>query len=361
MNNFSIEQLQYMAVELLKQLIATPSFSKQEQDAVCIVKEFFNKYNVTCHQYLNNLWSINLHHDYSKPTLLLNSHLDTVQPNQAYTNNPFEPIVKDNKLFGLGSNDAGGCLVSLIACFLHFYHQKNLPFNIVFAASAEEEISGKNGIEALLNQLPNVDVAIVGEPTLLNLAIAERGLMVIDAVAKGKAGHAARNEGVNAIQIAMDDITKLHQHLFPRVSTLLGPVQSTVTVIQTANQQHNVIPDECRFVIDVRVNELYTFQEVLAVLRKHLKSELQPRSTRLKSSIIPLEHPLVQAGLALGKTYYGSPTTSDKALMPFAALKMGPGDSARSHTADEFIYLQEIYDGVETYIQLLNLFFKTGV
>jgi acetylornithine deacetylase len=268
--------------------------------------------------------------------------------------NPFDPIIKDGKLFGLGSNDAGGCLVSLLACFVHYYHKPNLNYNLVIAATAEEEISGKNGVEALIPQLPPINFAIVGEPTLLNLAIAERGLMVVDAKAVGVAGHAARNEGENALYKAVKDIEWIRQHHFEKVSDLLGPVKMTVTSFTTENKQHNMVPASAEYLIDIRVNELYPFEEILKTLKANLNAEITPRSTRIKSTLINPNHPIVKAGESLGSICYGSPTTSDKALMPFPALKVGPGDSARSHTADEFIYLLEIEKGIDFYIKLLN-------
>ncbi len=342
------------AVALLKQLISTPSFSKEENDTAELIVEFFNKNEIPCSRVGNNIYAKNKYYDAAKPSILLNSHHDTVKPNKGYTMNPFTPIVKEGKLFGLGSNDAGGCLVSLMATFLHFYNEPNLNHNIVFAASAEEEISGVNGIELVLPYLGNIDFGIVGEPTKLEMAIAERGLMVIDCTAQGRAGHAARNEGENALYKAVDDINWIRNYKFEKVSPLLGESRLSVTIIETENKQHNVVPSQCKYVIDVRVNELYTFEEILDELKRNLKSTFKPRTTRMRSTSIPVEHPLVQAGIALGHGYYGSPTTSDKALMSFPALKMGPGDSARSHTADEYIYLDEIKNGIETYIQLVS-------
>ncbi|MDO9374340.1 MAG: M20 family metallo-hydrolase [Ferruginibacter sp.] len=342
------------AVALLKQLIATPSFSKEENDTAEIITAFFQKHAIDYSRVGNNIYAKNKYYDVSKPSILLNSHHDTVLPNKGYTMDPFTPVEKDGKLFGLGSNDAGGCLVSLIATFLHFYDMAETSHNVVFAASAEEEISGVNGIELVLPFLGNIDFGIVGEPTQLEMAVAERGLMVIDCLSQGRAGHAARNEGENALYKAVDDINWIRNFKFDRVSSLLGDSRLTVTVIETENRQHNVVPAQCKFVIDVRVNELYTFDEVLDALRANLKSQFKPRTTRMKSTAISLDHVLVKAGLALGKGYYGSPTTSDKALMPFPTLKMGPGDSARSHTADEFIYLKEIEDGIATYIKMVE-------
>jgi acetylornithine deacetylase len=342
------------AVLLLKQLIATPSFSKEEQGTAEIIATFFDQHQIVYSTVGNNLYAKNKHYDISKPSILLNSHHDTVLPNKGYTLDPFSPFEKEGKLFGLGSNDAGGCLVSLIATFLHFYNQENTKYNIVFAASAEEEISGVNGIELVLPNLGNIDFGIVGEPTQLEMAVAERGLMVIDCVAHGSAGHAARDEGENALYKALEDVNWIRNFKFDKVSALLGECRLTVTVIETDNKQHNVIPGQCKFVIDARINELYNFDEILEVFKLHLKSSFKPRSTRMKSTSIALDHPLVKAGIHLGKGYYGSPTTSDKALMPFPTLKMGPGDSARSHTADEFIYLKEIEAGILAYIQLIE-------
>jgi acetylornithine deacetylase len=342
------------AIELLKQLIATPSFSKEENDTAEIICAFFKKHEVPFARVGNNIYAKNKQYDSRKPSILLNSHHDTVLPNKGYTMDPFTPVEKDGKLFGLGSNDAGGCLVSLMATFLHFYNQPDTSHNVVFAASAEEEISGVNGIELVLPFLGNIDFGIVGEPTKLEMAVAERGLMVIDCLAIGRAGHAARNEGENALYKAADDINWIRNYKFDKVSGLLGESRLTVTVIDTDNKQHNVVPAQCKFVIDVRVNELYTFEEILDALKTNLKSQFKPRTTRMKSTAIALDHPLVLAGIQLGKRYYGSPTTSDKALMPFPTLKMGPGDSARSHTADEFIYLEEIKDGIETYIKMVE-------
>ncbi len=352
--NDQLNILNTKAVDLLKQLISTPSFSKEEEKTAAILEQFLAENGVKAHRFLNNVWAANQYFDESKPTLLLNSHHDTVKPNKAYTLDPFSPIEKDGKLFGLGSNDAGGPLVSLLAVFLFFYKEKGLAYNLVFAATAEEEISGKNGIEILLAELPKIDCGIVGEPTQMQMAIAERGLLVLDVTANGKAGHAAREEGENALYKAIPDIEWFRNYEFEKISPLLGKVKMTVTVIETDNKAHNVVPSQCRFVVDVRVNELYTFEEILDTIRSNVKSEVTPRSLRMRSTSIAMEHKLVKAGLALNRTYYGSPTTSDKALMPFPTLKMGPGDSARSHTADEYIYVDEIHKGIELYIQLLK-------
>lgn len=342
------------AIELLKQLIATPSFSKEESKTASVILNFLQSKNIEAHKHLNNIWACNKYFDLNKPTLLLNSHHDTVKPNKGYTLNPFEPIVIDGKLYGLGSNDAGGCLVSLLATFLHFYNKQNLKYNIVFAASAEEETSGSNGIEALLPLLGNIEFGIVGEPTQMQMAIAEKGLLVLECINYGIAGHAARNEGDNALYHAMQDIEWFKNYEFGKVSDVLGPVKMTVTSIETENKAHNVVPASCKYVVDIRVNELYTFDEILELIRKNVSCEIKPRSLRMKPSSISLNHPVVKSGFDLGRNYYGSPTTSDKALMAFPTLKIGPGDSARSHTADEFIYLNEIEEGIELYIKLLE-------
>jgi acetylornithine deacetylase len=346
--------LQEAAIDLLKKLISTPSFSKQEEQTAGIIHHFLEGKSIDTKRQGNNIFTLNKYYDAEKQTILLNSHHDTVKPNPQYTKDPFKPVIENGKLYGLGSNDAGGCLVSLIAAFNHFYDRKDLKYNLALTATAEEEISGNGGIELVLKYLPVIDFAIVGEPTRLQMAIAERGLLVLDCLANGVAGHAAREEGKNAIYIALKDIEWLQAYSFPKESSLLGPVKMNVTVIETENKAHNVVPAECKFLIDVRVNELYSFEEVLDTIKKNVQSEVRPRSTRLRSTSIPMDHPLVKAGLNLGRTYFGSPTSSDKALMPFPALKIGPGDSARSHTADEYIYVEEIKEGVEFYIQLLN-------
>jgi acetylornithine deacetylase len=353
MNEQTLHMLHEDAINLLKKLIATPSLSKEEDETAEIIQHFLESKTVVTHQYLNNIWAKNKYFDESKPTILLNSHHDTVKPNKAYTLNPFEPIEKDGKLFGLGSNDAGGSLVSLIAVFIYFYPQQNLKYNFIIAATAEEEISGPNGVEILLPRLPKIDFGIVGEPTLMNMALAEKGLLVLDCIAHGVPGHAAREEGENALYKAVKDIEWFKNYRFDKVSELLGPMKMSVTIIN-AGSQHNVVPSECKFTVDVRVNELYTFEEVLEIVRKNVVSDVIPRSCRLRSTSIPKEHPIIQSGIQLGRKYYGSPTTSDKALMNFPALKMGPGDSARSHTADEFIYTAEIKNGIDLYIQLLK-------
>lgn len=361
-----IDALYEKAVSLLKGLIAIPSFSREEDKTADLIEAFFQQEGIPAHRYLNNVWALNKYFDPAKPIILLNSHHDTVKPNPQYTKHPFQPIVEDGKLYGLGSNDAGGCLVSLIATFVHFYAQENLPFNLVLAATAEEEITGHYGIEALLLHqefLQSVGqqsapmqafAAIVGEPTQMELAIAEKGLLVLDCTVHGKAGHAAREEGENAIYKALQDIQWFQQHRFDKVSEWLGPVKMSVTVVNTENKAHNVVPAVCQFVVDIRINDCYTHEEVLSIIRQHLKAEVKPRSARLRSSRIALDHPLVQAGVALGRKPYGSPTCSDKALMPFPALKMGPGNSARSHTADEYIFLDEVKEGIALYIALLQ-------
>ncbi|MCC9135337.1 M20 family metallo-hydrolase [Pontibacter silvestris] len=347
------DKLYKEALGLLKQLISTESLSRQEDGTAKIIFDFMQRHSVDVQRKGNNIWAFNKYFNSNLPTVLLNSHHDTVRPNPSWTINPFKPLVKDGKLYGLGSNDAGGCLISLIATFLYFYNQQNLKYNIVIAATAEEEVSGTGGIENILQELGKIDFAIVGEPTQMHLAVAEKGLLVLDCVAHGKTGHAAREEGLNAIYEALPDIAWFRNYQFENISETLGPIKMTVTVIE-AGKQHNVVPDTCKFTVDVRVTDAYTLEEVLETVRKHVKAEVSPRSVRLQPSSISLSHPIVQAGLSLGRTSYGSPTTSDQALLPVPSLKLGPGDSARSHTADEFIYLDELQEGVSLYVQMLE-------
>jgi acetylornithine deacetylase len=347
------EHLPEIAIGLLQQLISIPSFSKEEDKTANLLMSFFVHHGMEATRKGNNVWAKNKFFDESKPTILLNSHHDTVKPNPAYTRNPFSADIEDGKLYGLGSNDAGGPLVSLIMAFFYFYKQENLKYNLVIAATAEEEISGTNGVELIWNDLPKIECAIVGEPTLTEIAIAEKGLMVLDCVAYGKAGHAAREEGVNAIYQALKDIEWFKTFKFPKVSTALGEVKMSVTVIH-AGQAHNQVPTECKFTVDVRVTDAYTLEELLTTIKQHVSCEVTARSLRLRSSGVSENHPLVQSGKLIGKKLYGSPTTSDQALIPAPSIKMGPGDSARSHSADEFIYLHEIEDGIESYLSLLE-------
>lgn len=342
------------AIQLLSALIRTPSYSRDESATADLIAEFLQERGIETQRIGNNVVARNKHFDPTKPTVLLNSHHDTVKPNAQYTRDPFSPDIEDGKLFGLGSNDAGGCLVSLIATFIHYYPKADLAYNVMLAATAEEEISGSGGVEMTIPHLSPIECAIVGEPTKLDLAVAERGLMVLDCVSIGQAGHAARNEGVNALEKALDDIQWIRNHRFARVSDFLGACKMTVTVIETPNKAHNIIPAECKFVVDVRVNELYTFEEVLEEIRSNIGATITPRSFRLRSTSIDTDHPLVQGGINQGRKPYGSPTTSDKALMPFPALKTGPGDSARSHSANEYIYVEEIRGGIDHYIQLIE-------
>jgi acetylornithine deacetylase len=349
----TISSLTQQAIELLQSLIQKHSLSKQENETADILKNYLQKYSIDVQMLQNNVWVKNKYFVEDKPTILLNSHHDTVPANKGYTKNPLDSSIEDGKLFGLGSNDAGGSLVSLLATFLYFFPKENLNYNLIFAATAEEEISGENGIELLYPQLGRIDVAIVGEPTQMQMAIAEKGLLVIDCVVKGKAGHAAREEGDNAIYKAMSAIDWFKNYQFQKISTSLGPVKMSVTIIN-AGMQHNMVPEVCTFTVDIRINELYTHEEILRVIEENVNAEILPRSMRMKSSGISVSHPLVQSGQKLGKTMYGSPTTSDKALMSCPSLKMGPGDSARSHSADEFIYVNEIEEGIDLYIKLLE-------
>ena len=347
------EQLYENAVALLRQMIQTPSFSKEEAGTAGLLAEFLQERGVEVHRKKNNVWAFNRHYDPAKPTILLNSHHDTVKPNGAYTRDPFAATVEGDRLYGLGSNDAGASGVSLLAAFLHFYDRKDLKYNLCVAITAEEENSGHDGLECVIPELGPLEFAIVGEPTLMQLAIAERGLMVIDCTAHGKAGHAAREEGDNAIYKAMQDIEWFRTYRFPKVSDLFGAVKMSVTII-SAGTQHNVVPAECRFTVDIRVTDRYTNEEVIEIIKEHVSCEVKARSTRLRPSSIRPDHPIVQAGLALGRTTYGSPTTSDQALLDIPSLKLGVGDSARSHSADEFVHLSEIREGIELYIKMLS-------
>jgi acetylornithine deacetylase len=346
-------QLQEDSLALLQKLISIQSFSKEEAQTADAIAQFLQDRNIKTHRKLNNVWAYNVHFDPSKPTILLNSHHDTVKPNPGYTRDPFAPIIEDGKLYGLGSNDAGGCLVSLIATFLYFNEQKDLNYNLCLAATAEEEISGLNGLECILPDLGELDFAIVGEPTLMNLAIAEKGLLVLDCTVHGKAGHAAREEGDNAIYKALKDIEWFRNYRFSKVSTVFGPLKMSVTIIN-AGSQHNVVPAICTFTVDVRVTDAYTNEEVLKIIRTNVDCVVTPRSTRLKPSSIDKEHPFVQSGIALGRSTYGSPTTSDQALLSIPSVKIGPGDSARSHMADEYVYVHEIGEGIQLYVELLK-------
>ena len=342
-----IDTLTHEAIELLKQLIATPSISRDESQAADVLQDFLQQRGFHPRRHGNNVWCFSPHFDDSQPAVLLNAHIDTVRPVAGWQHDPFTPSLEGDRLYGLGSNDCGGGLVSLLSVF------RAVDGNFIFLASCEEEVSGKNGIESILPLLPPIDFAIVGEPTGMQPAIAEKGLMVIDATAHGKAGHAARNEGDNAIYRAMEDILWLRDWQFPKQSDLLGPVKQTVTIVN-AGTQHNVVPDQCTFTIDVRSNECYTNEEIFRFFQSHLRAELKARSFRLAPSHIPMEHPFVQACIREGLKPFGSPTLSDQALMPFPSLKLGPGESSRSHTADEYIKISEITDAISLYLRLFE-------
>ena len=340
------------AVELLKQLISTPSISREEHAAADVLVTFIQKWGLPCRRIGNNVL-IQEEMDEQKPTLLLNAHIDTVKPVSSWTRDPFSPLVEGDRLFGLGSNDCGGGLVSLLQAYRILRDVTSKHYNLVYLASCEEEVSGANGFALALKELPKIDVAIVGEPTGMQPAIAEKGLMVIDGIAHGKSGHAAREEGVNAIYEALDDLVWLRDYRFKKKSPLLGTTKMTVTVVNSGTQ-HNVVPDECRFVIDVRTNEYYQNEYLFAFLQKHMKKcELTARSFRLSSSHIPVGHPLVQQCIKMDMVPFGSPTLSDQALMPFPSMKLGPGQSSRSHSADEYICISEIAHAIETYVTLI--------
>lgn len=340
------------AIELLKQLISIQSFSREEDEAATVMFNYLQAQGLAVNRQGNNVWCWAKDADASKPTVLLNSHLDTVKPSSKWTYNPFMATLEGDKLTGLGSNDAGGPLVALMAAFLCL-KEEDLPYNLVFAATAEEEVSGVNGVASILSELGPVALGIIGEPTQMQMAVAEKGLMVLDCEAHGRTGHAAREEGDNALYKALEDIAWFRTYQFEKVSPHLGPVKMTVTQIE-AGSQHNVVPDSCRFVVDVRFNECYSNRELHQLIQEQVKSDVKPRSFRLNSSSIRMDHPFVKLGEALGLSSYGSPTTSDQAVMNFTTVKIGCGDSARSHTPDEYIYLSEIREGIEIYYQLLK-------
>jgi acetylornithine deacetylase len=348
------EKLILEAISLLKSLIKTPSFSSEEHHTALLIESWFQDSDISFNRTNNNIWAINKYFDETKPTLLLNSHHDTVRPNNGYTKDPFDPIINAGKLYGLGSNDAGGCLVSLLATFSFFYHHKNLKYNLVMVASAEEENSGENGLNSMLSIIPEISVAIIGEPTSMQLAIAEKGLVVFDAKVIGTPGHAAHKNDDNAIYNSIEVLKWFQDYTFEKYSESLGDVKMTVTQIQ-AGKQHNAIPSEVTLVVDVRVNDRYSNKEIAEILENESPcSTIVPRSLRLNSSSISVEHDLIKAGLELGRKTYGSPTLSDQSVLSCPSLKLGPGDSTRSHTADEFIYLQEIEEGITLYIKLLE-------
>lgn len=343
------------AIELLKELISIQSFSSEEDKTADAIENWFKAFDIPFQRKINNVFAVNKHFDISKPTLLLNSHHDTVKPNSAYTRDPFRPHIEDGKLFGLGSNDAGGALVSLLATFTHFYTSENINHNILMVASMEEENAGPNSLRGLLPSLPKIDVAIVGEPTLLDLAIAEKGLVVFDGVIKGTPSHAAHPNADNSIYNSIKVLEWFKNYKFEKVSEALGEVKLTVTQIK-AGSQHNVVPAQVDLVIDVRVNDAYSNKQIADLLKAEAPCELKERGLKLNSSKIDKDHALVQSGIALGRKTYGSPTLSDQAALNCQSLKLGPGDSTRSHSADEFIYVKEIEEGVDLYIKLLNGF-----
>lgn len=340
---------------LLSELISIPAVSREESQKADALERYMLAQGLAPQREANNLWCVGKTMLPNRPTVLLNAHIDTVKPVSGWQRPPHVPTLEGDRLYGLGTNDCGGGLVALLFAFMRLdrMDEGQLPYNLVYLASAEEEVSGRNGVERALPLLPHIDVAIVGEPTGMHPAIAEKGLMVLDCTAHGVSGHAARNEGVNAIYVALSDIEWLRTHQFERVSPLLGPVKMSVTQVN-AGTQHNVVPDACTFVVDVRTNECYSNQKVLDYITNHLTSDVKARSTRLNSSSIPDSHPLIQRCVALGGRPFGSPTLSDQALMPFPSFKLGPGDSARSHTADEYICLSELDAALNFYIKLLS-------
>lgn len=346
-------QIASESVELLKAMIEIPSVSREEKEVADFLEGKFSVWGLKPTRSGNNLWMRNAKWSDDKPVILLNSHIDTVCPAGGWKSDPFQTIIEGQRITGLGSNDAGASVVSLLGAFRYFFEADNLQYNLLFCTSAEEEISGDNGVASILDRLGRIDLAIVGEPTQMQIAIAEKGLLVLDCEAKGRSGHAARNEGENAIYKAINDIQILQSYKFPLESAVLGPVKMTVTQIE-AGRQHNVVPDSCRFVVDVRTNEFYSNEEAYQIISGLIKSEVKPRSFRLNSSGISADHPLVKRGIEIGLHIYGSPTTSDQAVIPYPSIKIGPGDSARSHTANEYILINEINEGIATYVKLLE-------
>jgi acetylornithine deacetylase len=346
------EELTQEAIDLLKALIRVPSVSCNEKDAADVMEQRFKKYGIEYQRIFNNIYAIDPNYDETRPTIMLNAHIDTVKPVKSWSIDPFNPSYKDGKLYGLGSNDCGGGLCTLLQVYRFLTHKKQ-NYNLIYVASAEEEISGKNGISLVLAELPKIDVAIVGEPTGMQPAIAEKGLMVLDIISHGKSGHAAREEGINAIYEALDDIRWIRDYRFDKISKYLGPTKMTLTVIESGTQ-HNVIPDECKMLVDVRTNELYTNKEVFEIIKSNVKSEVSAHSFRLGSSKINIEHPLVKRCIAMGMKPFGSPTLSDQALMPFPSMKLGPGESSRSHSANEYICISEMKNAIKQYIELLD-------
>ncbi|MEO9967230.1 MAG: M20 family metallo-hydrolase [Reichenbachiella sp.] len=341
------------AVGLLSGMIEIPSLSRDEGEVVDYLISYFKTKDLDTDRHGNNIWLKSKKWNNDMPTILLNSHTDTVKPAESYALEPYQAIHREGRLYGLGSNDAGGPLVSLIQTFLHYHDMEGLPYNLILAATAEEEISGANGVASVLPQLGIIDLGIVGEPTQMNLAIAEKGLIVLDCEAIGISGHAARDEGANAIYKALTEIEKLKSYRFDKESKWLGPIKKTVTMIE-AGTQHNVVPDRCKFVVDVRTTDAYSNMETVDQIKQLMDVQVSPRSVRLNPSGLPATHPIVERGIGLGMEVYGSPTLSDQSLMSFDTVKIGPGDSARSHTADEYIGINEIEEGISGYINLLK-------
>ena len=354
--SFTVQQIAVLAddaLRLLKRLIATPSLSGNENETADYIQLFIKNHGIKTHRLHNNVWAFNKYFNKDKPTILLNSHHDTVKPNEGYSRNPYYPQIIDGKLYGLGSNDAGGCLVALLAVFIRFYANPDLPYNLCFAATAEEENSGINGLKAILPEIGKIAFALVGEPTQMQMATAEMGCIVLDCTTIGVAGHAARNEGDNALYKALADINWFSAYQFPKQSAFMGPVKMTVTEIN-AGVQHNIIPHECHFTVDVRLSDCYSTGEVLSIIKEHTNCRVDTRSGILKPSCINHLHPIVRAGVAIGLKTYISPTSSDQGWMDVPSLKMGPGDSARSHMPNEYIFVNEIAEGINIYIRLLN-------
>ncbi|WP_103327154.1 M20 family metallo-hydrolase [Bacteroidetes bacterium endosymbiont of Geopemphigus sp.] len=350
-----LSQLKTRSIEWLKQLIQTPSLSREEHKTAELLMSFLSEYNIQVKRKYNNIWTESYNHPKGARKILLNSHHDTVKPGENWLNDPFKALIEEDRITGLGSNDAGASVVALMVAFIYLQQLPELSYKLILSLTAEEEISGERGIKSLFSELGKIDLGIVGEPTGMHVAIAEKGVIVLDCYAYGKTGHAAREEGLNALYIALEDIAWIRNSRFEKISELLGPMKLTVTQIQ-AGIQHNVVPDTCRYVVDIRTNELYRNEEVVDYIRKNIQSEIMPRSYHLNSSRISKAHPIVQKALSIGRKTYGSPTLSDQSLMSFDTIKMGVGESSRSHTPNEFVLYSEIMSGIDIYINLLKYF-----
>ncbi|XMD35028.1 MAG: M20 family metallo-hydrolase [Candidatus Karelsulcia muelleri] len=352
MSGINLHKLKKECIQLLKKLINTPSISKEEQKTAEIIEFFFIKYNFFPKRKYNNIWIENNNYENDKYTILLNSHHDTIQPSYGWKTDPFLAKEDGNKIIGLGSNDAGGSVVSLIATFIYINSLPKFKYKLILLISAEEEIRATRGVESILCYLGKINLGIIGEPTKMQLAIAEKGLIVLDCLSIGQTGHAARDEGINALYIAINDIRWLKNYIFEKKSDILGNIKLTVTKIQCGIQR-NVIPDTCYFTVDIRTNEIYSQEEILYIIKKNIYSKILSSSYRLKSSSIDPNHKIVNLAKRLNIKIFGSPTLSDQSVMNFPTVKIGVGDSSRSHTPNEYILLSEIESGIDFYLKLL--------